>query len=291
MLTNAQATQLVFEGSRCVGVKYFAHGQTYTAHADAEVIVCGGAIESPKLLMLSGIGNPLHLAEHSIPTRVGLPGVGENFHNHVLVPVVREARLPVPSPKQNCSESALFCKSQSGWAGPDLQISFVHIAPGIANSLSILPGVVRPMSRGWIRLADSDPLAPPRVHPNYLGAEADLERLIYGVELAREIYATKAFSRWAGQEFLPGAHIQDQNELRGFVRAYADSYHHQVGSCRMGSDQLAVVDPRLRVYGVEGLRVADASVMPTVPSGNCHAGIVMIGERAADFLKVEHGLA
>jgi choline dehydrogenase len=294
--TSAQATQLVFDGTRCTGVEYIADGQIQTAYAGAEVIVCGGAIESPKLLLLSGIGNPAHLAEHGITTRVGLPGVGENFHNHVLTGVIQEAVQPVPPAHENLSESALFCKSNPGWNGPDLQIAFVHVpfdiivGYGHPNGISILPGVVRPMSRGWIRLASGDPLAYPQVHPNYLGAAADLERMVQGVSLARDIFATTAFSGWVKQELLPGPDVQTDAELRAFVRGRVDSYHHQVGSCRMGLDELAVVDPHLRVYGVEGLRVADASVMPTVTSGNCHTGVLMIGERAADFIKSEHGL-
>ncbi|MGH8902319.1 MAG: GMC family oxidoreductase [Egibacteraceae bacterium] len=288
--TGAQATRLLFDGNRCIGVEYVANGQTHTAHTSAEVIVCGGAIESPKLLLLSGIGNPTHLAEHGITTRIALPGVGENFHNHVLTFVYQEAAQPVPPPNQNLSESALFCKSDSGWTGPDLQIGFVHVSPEYPNAMTILPGLVRPMSRGWIRLASSDPLAHPQVHPNYLGAVADLERMVQAVKLARDIFATAAFSSWAKQELLPGPDVQTDADLRTFLRNRADSYFHEVGSCRMGSDELAVVDPQLRVYGIEGLRVADASVMPTVPSANCHAGILMIGERVAELIKTAQRL-
>jgi choline dehydrogenase len=202
----------------------------------------------------------------------------------------------VPPPHQNLSESALFCKSAPGWIGPDLQIAFVHvpfdiiIGQNYPNAVSILPGVVRPMSRGWVRLASRNPLDQPLINPNYLGVESDLERLIEGVEIAREIFATKAFSSWVKQELLPGPDIKDRNQLRAFVRQRADSYHHQAGSCKMGVDRMAVVDPDLRVYGVEGLRVADASVMPVVPSGNCHTGIVAIGEKVSDLIKQQHNL-
>jgi choline dehydrogenase len=178
--------------------------------------------------------------------------------------------------------------------GPDLQIAFVHvpfniiIGQGHPNSVSILPGVVRPMSRGWIRLGSNDPLHAPLVNPNYLSAESDVERLIYGVKLARDIFGTKAFSTWVKQELMPGPDVHGHSRLRDFVRQNADSYHHQAGSCKMGSDDMAVVDPELRVYGVEGLRIADASVMPAVPSGNCHAGILMIAEKCADLIKDEY---
>jgi choline dehydrogenase len=177
-----------------------------------------------------------------------------------------------------------------------LQIAFVHvpfdiiIGQGHPNAISILPGVVRPLSRGWVRLASSDPLAPPLVNPNYLHAPSDLERLVQATRLSRDIFATKSFSSWAGEELRPGPQVESLDELRAFVRRTADSYHHQAGSCRMGTDAIAVVDPQLKVYGVRGLRVADASVMPQVPSGNCHTAIVMIAEKAADLIKAEHGL-
>jgi choline dehydrogenase len=262
------------------------------------VIVSAGAIESPKLLLLSGIGPEAQLGEFGIKVHAKLDGVGENFHNHVLTGVIRECTQPVPQGKQNLSEAALFCKSDPAWPAPDLQIAFVHVpfniivGQGHPNSVSILPGVVRPLSRGWVRLSSADPTVRPRINPNYLAAKADRDRLIQGVRLSREIFATSAFSSWVGDELMPGPDTSSSDEdLLNFVRNTADSYHHQAGSCRMGMDEMAVVDPRLRVHGIEGLRVADASVMPAVPSGNCHAGIVMIGERCADMIKEEHGLA
>jgi choline dehydrogenase len=295
--TNSMATRLLFEGNRCVGVEYVQDGETKTAKATREVIVCGGAIESPKLLMLSGIGPADHLAEHGIDTLVDLPGVGQNFHNHVLTGVIRECKQPVPQGNLNLSESALFTKSDPGWVGPDLQIAFVHVpfdiivGQGHPNSVTILPGVVRPMSRGWIKLASSDPMEKPLINPNYLGAQSDADRLVQAVKLSRDIFATEAFSEWVGDELLPGPDVKSDDDLYEFVRNRADSYHHQAGSCKMGSDQMAVVDPQLRVYGIEGLRVADASVYPFVPSGNCHSGILVIGEKCADMIKEAHGLS
>jgi choline dehydrogenase len=147
------------------------------------------------------------------------------------------------------------------------------------------------MSRGWIKLASADPMDKPLVNPNYLGAESDLERLVQAVKLSRDIFATKAFSEWVGDEMLPGPDVKTDDDLREFVRNRADSYHHQAGSCKMGLDEMAVVDPELKVYGVEGLRVADASVYPVVPSGNCHAGILVIAEKCADMIKEAHGLS
>lgn len=296
LATNAHVTRLLFDGTRCTGVEYVQDGQTHTAQARHEVIVSGGAIESPHLLLLSGVGPAAQLKEFAIPVVADLPGVGENFHNHVLTGVVAECAQPVPVGKQNNSEVALFCKSEPGVIGPDLQFSFVHVPFDIIigqthpNAVSILPGVVRPLSRGWIRLASSNPLDKPLVNPNYLSVPADAERLAQGVQIARDIFATRAFAPWFKEELLPGPDYQGLDGLRRFVRQRADSFHHQAGSCKMGLDDRAVVDPQLRVYGVQGLRVCDASVMPQLPSANCHAAIVAIAERLAARLMNEYGL-
>lgn len=289
--TSALATRLIIEDGRCTGVEFQSDGRTETARASGEVIVCAGAIESPKLLLLSGIGDPDELRALGIDVTVPLPGVGRNFHNHVLTGVIRECIQPVPPGRQNLSESALFLKSDPSETGPDLQIAFVHVpfniivGQGHPNSISILPGVVRPRSRGWVKLASADPTVHPLVNPNYLDDPTDLERLVQAVKISREIFGTSAFAPWVGQELLPADDPRTDEQLRAFVRSTADSYHHQAGSCRMGTDDLAVVDPQLRVHGVAGLRVADASVMPVVQSGNCHAGILMLAERASDWIR------
>ncbi len=296
LTTNAYASRLLFEGKRCVGVEYIQDGKKKTVRATREVVVAGGALESPKLLMLSGIGPAEHLKEVGVPVLVDLPGVGQNFHNHVLTGVIYECKQQVPPPNLNISESALFLKSDPGWVGPDLQIAFVHVpfdiivGQGHPNSISILPGVVRPMSRGWIKLANADPTVKPLINPNYLGAQSDLDRLVQAVKLSRDIFHTSAFEPWIGDELLPGPDVKTESDLVDFVRRRANSYHHQSGSCKMGSDEMAVVDPQLRVYGVEGLRVADASVFPQVPSGNCHSGILMIAEKCADMMLKANGL-
>ena len=294
--TESQATRLIFEGKKCVGVEYVQNGETKTARATSEVIVCLGAIESPKLLLNSGVGHPDQITPFGKTMVADLPGVGENFHNHVLTGVIWECVDPVQPGKQNLSEAALFCKSDPGWVGPDLQIGFVHVPFNIIvgqnhpNSVSILPGVVRPLSRGWIRLASNNPLDKPLVNPNYLGCESDAVRLAQACRIARDIFNSKAFAGKLKEERMPGPDYNDDPQLLRFVRETADSYHHQAGSCKMGSDSMAVVDPQLRVYGVEGLRIADASVMPQVQSGNCHAGIAMIAERCADFIKKQYGV-
>ena len=306
--TNAQAMKLVIEDQRCVGVTYRqeapaqptgesrrvgqdggAEPGVQTVRAVREVIVCAGAIESPKLLLLSGIGDGEQLRQFDIPLVADVPGVGHNFHNHVLIGLTAETMSPVEPARQNLSESALFTTSQPGMIAPDLQIGFLHVPFDIIagqqhpNAVTILPGVVRPQSRGWVRLASADPLARPAVNPNYLGDRADATRMVRAVKLARDIFAAPAFKELLKSEHRPS--VQTDAELESFVRSQADSYHHQVGSCRMGIDDQAVVDPRLYVRGVTGLRVVDASVIPAVPSANCHTAIAAIAERAADLIK------
>lgn len=289
--TGAQASHLLFEGTRCVGIAFRKDGAERKEFCRAEVVVCCGAIESPKLLLQSGIGPAAHLREFAIPVVADLPGVGENFHNHVLSGVIAETSRPVPPGKQNLSEAALFVKYRPESKGPDLQLGFVHVPFDIIvgqqhpNAVSILPGVVQPLSRGWIRLASRDPFEPPAIHPNYLDHPLDLERLVYSIQLCRRIFAARAFADWVTGELLPGPGVETEADLVQFARDRADSYHHQVGSCKMGTDPAAVVDPQLRVRGVTNLRVADASVIPAVPSGNCHTAILMIGERLVEFLK------
>lgn len=308
--TNAQTTRLIIEQQRCVGVEFRqgtpsggrdggrtiasaepAEPGTHTVRAAAEVIVACGAIDSPKLLMLSGIGDPVRLRELGISVTAEVPGVGENFHNHVLTGVIAETMAPVQAGQQNLSESALFTASRPGLPAPDLQLAFVHVpfdpvlGQEYPNSVSILPGVVRPYSRGWVRLASADPLASPLLNPNYLGDTADLSRLVQAVKLAREIFSAPSFAGVVKGEALPGTEVRTDAELTEFVRTHADSYHHHAGSCRMGTDDWSVVDPSLRVHGLDGVRVVDASVMPAVPSGNPHAAIAAIAERAADLLK------
>lgn len=294
LTTGAQVTRLLFDGSRkrCIGVEYMQDDQPKKALARGEVIVCLGALESPHLLLNSGIGPSAQLGQFGLPVIADLPGVGENFHNHVLTGLIAETREPVVPGRLNTSEAALFTKSNAGYPTPDLQFNFVHLPFDIIvgkdnpNSVSLIPGLQHPLSRGWVRLASGDPLARPLINPNYLAVDHDVQRLKQMIEIGRQIFATKAFARaLTGRELLPGPDIKSDSDLTMFVRERADSYHHQVGSCKMGLDALAVVDPQLRVYGVDGLRVADASVMPTIVTGNIHTGILMIAEKCADLVK------
>jgi choline dehydrogenase len=297
---NAQATRLLFDGlrERVIGVEYVQDGQVKKAFAELEVIVCNGALESPHLLLNSGIGPAGQLKQFGKPVIVDLPSKDENFNNQVLTGLIAETKAPVAPGKLNTSEAALFCTSDPGYHVPDLQFNFVHLSFDVIvgannpNSVSLIPGLQRPLSRGWVRLASSDPLEKPLINPNYLAVDADVQRMKKMVEIGREIFATKAMRKvLTGRELLPGPDYgTSDSEVLRFVRDRSDSYHHQVGSCKMGQDEMAVVDPQLRVYGVEGLRVADASVMPTIVTGNIHTGIMMIGEKCADMVKQAHGL-
>ena len=308
--TGALATALRLHDGRCVGVRYLKDGELVDVTANVEVIVCAGAIQSPKLLMLSGIGNPQHLAEVGVPTYVDLPGVGENFQDHpLIIGPIGYLNRPGPDPKGNVTEVALFCGSEPGLPVPDLEICLVHRAPFgekfFANVIKrvqtgqpvapvaelvdphvvlSLPGLVRPASRGFVRLAGSDPTEYPLISANYYGDRADLERAVTMVEIARDVYRTKAFTEgWGMTEVAPGPDVQTREQLTEWVIANTGSYYHFAGSCRMGMDDMAVVDAKLRVHGVAGLRVADASVMPTLVSANPHTSVVMIAERAAEF--------
>lgn len=293
--TFSHVTKLNIENGKCTGVNFVKEGKTHTVNSESEVIVSGGAIESPHILQQSGIGNPKVLEKAGIKTIVDLKGVGENFHNHVLTGVINECSKEVPQGNLNLSEAAMFMKSNPGWVGPDLQLGLVHVpfniivGKGHPNSVSILPGLERPLSRGWVRPEGNDPLAKPLVNPNYLGVWSDVERMMFAVEVSREIFATSPLKDWCKEELMPApGTVKTKKDLEEFVRNNSDSYHHQVGSCKMGQDEMAVVDPELKVFGVEGLRVADASVMPFVTSGNTHAAIAMIAEKCADMIKNEN---
>jgi choline dehydrogenase len=260
--------------------------------ADAEVVVCAGAIESPKLLLLSGLGDPGQLQEFGIPPHVALPGVGANLHDHTVTPLVYacERAVPPPSPGSTLHQAHLFWRSRDGYPAPDLQPLMFNVPlypDGIAgptNAFTLFPGHVRPASRGTVRLASADPDALPAVDPGYLTCPADVDALLAGVRLCRQIAAQPAITRWGAREIFPGADVAADEDLRRYIRQHVITYHHPVGTCRMGVDDLAVVDPELRVYGTSGLRVADASIMPAVTTGNTMAPTNMIGERAADLI-------
>ncbi|MGQ4616655.1 GMC family oxidoreductase N-terminal domain-containing protein [Nocardia sp. R7R-8] len=292
--TGALVHRVVIENGRAVGVEFSgADAAVVRAYADAEVILSCGAIGSPKVLLLSGIGPGADLASIGVDTLVELPGVGANLHDHVLLSNIYESKLPLPAGTNNLLEAQLYARS-SGWTGaaPDLQPLFMHIPypadgyPVPEHGYTIAPGIVAPRSRGTLRLASSDPRELPLADPNILADPYDLEAMVDAVEISREIGASAAFDHWRKSEISPGPEARTRDDLRAFVRRTAGTYHHQVGTCKMGSsgDPEAVVGADLRVFGIDGLRVADASIMPTVPSGNTNAPSIMVGERAADLI-------
>jgi choline dehydrogenase len=291
LLTGAHATGLLFEGNRCVGVEWTRDGRLERGLAD-EVILAAGAIGSPQLLLLSGIGPAAQLRSVGIEPRIELAGVGANLHDHLLSPVIFSAERVIEPPSVGLPQpqSHLFWRSRSGLETPDLQPIHFSVPlyepwmEGPVNGFSLMAGMISPLSRGSVRLASGDPTAAPLIDLAALACEADVEALVAAVELCREIGAALALREWGAQELFPGPSVRSAAELRDYVRATAITYHHQVGSCRIGVDEQAVVDPQLRVHGVERLRVADASVMPSVTSGNTNAPAIMIGERVADFV-------
>ncbi len=255
-----------------------------------------GTIESPKLLMLSGIGPADELQRHGIERLIELSGVGGNLHDHAISPMIFTTEAPAPPPAFGSTQiqTHFFWRSRPGLVSPDLQPLMFSLPlydagmEGPPEGYTIGAAVIRPASRGSLRLRSSDPEDWPLIDPAYLQCEADVEALVASVELCREIGSSAALAEWGSQELYPGPGVRSRDELRDYVRRTVITYHHQVGTCKMGIDEAAVVDPELRVYGVTGLRVADASIMPAVTSGNTNAPTMMIGEKASDLILAAH---
>ena len=289
--TKAQVTRILFSGEKAVGVEYLKEDTLHQVRAEAEIIISCGAFESPKLLILSGIGPAQQLKNHNIEVLVDLPGVGQNLQDHLLLGVGYQCKQEQPSPNL-LSEAGLFTWTRQGInsASPDLQFFFGPVqflepqyqveGPGF----TFAPIVIQPKSRGTVSLSSNNPQDLAIIRPNYLQCETDLNVLIRGIELARELSNTKAFEEFRGRELGPGAEVKSPAQLSEYIRQVASTVWHPVGTCKMGRDYYAVVNPQLQVYGVEGLRVADASIMPTITSGNTNAGTIMIGEKAADLI-------
>ncbi len=291
IVTGAIARRVLFDGGACVGVEWSEGSRLERAFA-GEVVVCGGTIGSAQLLLLSGIGPADHLRSHGIDVVADLPGVGENLHDHLLSPVIFSAEREIgpPSAGLPACQTHLFWRSRPGLPAPDVQpIHFMvpMVEPwmeAIDNGFSLMGGLVRPLSRGSLLLTGPSPEDPVALDPNVLACEADLDGLVAAVDLCRRVGAADALLAWGAVERYPGPLVDTDETVRAYVRETAITYHHQVGTCKMGTDSAAVVDPRLRVHGIEGLRVADASVMPVVTTGNTNAPSIMIGERAAEFV-------
>jgi len=314
ILTKAQVTRILIHKGRAVGVEYVRGGKQHTVRAGQEVLLAGGAINSPQLLLLSGVGPAEELRTLGVRVALDLPGVGKNLQDHLNVNIVRRATRPVTLDSKsrglaplavalqfllfrtgpgtsNVAEAGAFAMSNPGAATPDIQYHFIP-AQVVDHARTRLDGdgvtlhacCLRPQSRGEIRLASTDPLQPPVMDPNYLATDHDLKILIDGIRRGREILAAPAFKPWLAEERLPGAAMQSDAALEEFVRAAAETEYHPAGTCKMGSDPMAVVDDRLRVRGIERLRVIDASIMPTLVSGNTNAPTIMIAEKAAAMM-------
>jgi choline dehydrogenase-like flavoprotein len=289
VITGATAARLIFSGGRVTGVE-LDDGRPVRAAGD--VIVSGGVIGSPQLLLLSGIGPADELREIGIDSRANLPGVGANLHDHLLATVLYESARTVPPGTSNNLEAQFFAASDPAMPAPDLQPLMSHFplpvpgypVPGYGDGYAIAGGVIRPLSRGRLWLRSADPKQPPALDPHYLEEPADRAALLAAMKMSREIGAGRELSGWRAREIAPGPDVRTDGELAEYSMANLITYHHQVGTCKMGIDRMAVTAPDLRVHGVDGLRVADASVMPAVTSGNTNAPTLMIGERCADFL-------
>jgi len=327
ILDRSLVTRVLFEGARATSVEFVRDGEVHRLHATREVVLAAGAIGTPHILLLSGIGEPEHLRTMGIAPLLDLPGVGENLIDHLDVWVRVSSRQPVSLLRElradrlalnlaraqfigtgPVSESPIaaggYFDSRPGLDHPDLQAFFLPVSATGAkvwfpftsrarevrdsHGYGLRIGPVRPQSRGRMRIASPDARVAPLLDPAYLTNPADIAAMVAGVRIARTIFARPALDPYRHAETAPGPDVSSDDEIEGYIRATADSVFHPVGTARMGNDRMAVVDARLRVRGVDGLRVADASVMPLIPSGNTCAPTMMIAERAADFIREDH---
>jgi choline dehydrogenase len=301
VLLQTEVIGLILTGTRASGVRIRQQGRTSEILARHEVILCLGAINTPKILMLSGIGDATSLAALGIDTISHLPGVGRNFQDHILLAgCIWEYRSP-EAPRNNSAEFTFFCKSDPSLPAPDLQpvleetaFASERVAPdydvpvGSEWAWTLAPGLVRPESRGHIALTGRTADDPVAIHANFLQSDSDLRALRVAVELCREIGNSPVLQPFAKREVMPGP--LKGAALDQFIRNAAGTYFHQSGTAKMGRDALSVVDSELRVHGMTGLRVADGSIMPCITTGNTMAPCAMIGQRAADLIKLTYGL-
>ena len=317
--TDAHVTRILFQGKRAIGVKFRWRGVEKEVRAAAEVILSAGALQSPQLLQLSGVGPREILQSHGIPYVHELPGVGENLQDHLQLRVMYKCAKPITTNDDLSSlwrrmkigaqwlfyrsgplaiginQGALFTKVLPESKSPDVQFHFATLSADLAGAKPHpWPGFtmsvcqLRPESRGTVRIRSSDALEAPSMQPNYLSTDVDRRCAIAGVKLARAIASTSAMKPYVVEEHRPGPAAQSDEEILEFARNFGATIFHPSGTCKMGSDAMAVVDDRLRVHGVERLRVVDCSIMPTLVSGNTHAPAVMIAEKASDMI-VEDG--
>ena len=315
--TNAHATRILFEGKRAVGVEFRQGKELRQIRARREVIVSSGAFQTPQLLLLSGVGDATALGRHGIASVHHLPGVGQNLQDHPdfvfgymsdnpnfnglslkaiprLLRAIRQYRRERRGPMtSNFAECGGFLKTSPELEVPDIQLHFGmaladdhgrkrHRGTGFTCHVCVL----RPKSRGHVALGSPDPLAAPLIDPNFFGDEADLETMVAGFRITRRLMETPALRALQKKDMFTEG-VETDEEIRELMRQRVDTVYHPVGTARMGSDPMAVVDARLKVHGLEGLRVVDASVMPTLIGGNTNAPTIMIGEKASDMIKAE----
>ena len=315
-LHQCLARRILLQDGRATGVEVARGTRIETVTARREVIIAASAINSPKLLMLSGIGPAAHLAEHGIEVVADRPGVGQNLQDHLELYIQQACAQPITLYRywnlpgkawvglrwlltrsgpgaSNQFESAAFLRSRAGVEYPDIQYHFLPIAvrydgqaAAEGHGFQAHVGPMRSPSRGAVTLRTADPAEPPNIRFNYMSTEQDWRDFRHCIRLTREIFAQPAFDAFRGREIQPGADIQSDDELDGFIREHAESAYHPCGTCRMGAqdDPMAVVDPDCRVIGVEGLRLADSSIFPRIPNGNLNAPSIMVGEKAADHI-------
>ncbi len=311
---NAHTTRLTFEGKRATGVEFVQARQHHKIRASREVILCGGTVNTPQLLLLSGIGAADYLKRWDMEVVADLPGVGQNLQDHLDVTVQVECTQPITfytfsKPlkqlqtgmqytffkagvgRQQGLEAGSFLKSRPGLEVPDLQFHFVAAlmidhgrVKADRHGFMAHACQLRPESRGFIALKSLNPLDPPLIQPNYMSTEGDKRTLREGVKIAREVFMQKAFEPYRGAELLPGPSVKSDDAIDDYIRRTAETIYHPVGTAKMGNDRQAVVDTTLKVHGVQGLRVVDASVMPTLVGGNTNAPTIMIAEKAADMI-------
>jgi len=318
--THALATRLAFNGTRAAGVEYFSYGRTVTARAEREVILCGGVFNSPQLLMLSGIGEPDELRGHGIDVKISLPGVGKNLQDHISAIIAYRRKEPGPVHRVMRFDRIVpalanaylfgqgiatdlptgqmaFLKSRPDVELPDVQLIF-NAAPLTAtpyfapfrhpyvDSYGRRAAVLRPESRGRLELVSTDPRQPLRIRQNFLATDNDWKTLRSGLRMARDVCRQAPMRPFMERESAPGEHAVADADLDEHIRANSITVHHPLGTCKMGlaSDPMAVVDRELRVFGTEGLRVIDGSVVPALVGGNINAPIIMIAEKAADLI-------
>lgn len=316
VLTNATALRILLEGRRAIGVRIDQMGREIDIKARREVIVSSGSVNSPHLLQVSGIGPAAHLQSIGVEVAHDLPGVGSNLSDHYVARVshrVKDARSINELSRGlllggeiakwvltgkgaltfGVSSAQAFCRSREGLASPDIQLLFSPASydPAVFGALEREPGatvavsIARPESRGSIMARSSDPLERPAIRPNYLSAPGDIRVIEAGIAIARRIFSQPAFSRHSAGEIVPGPDVRTPDEILDYVRRFGTTIYHPVGTCRMGEDPMAVVDSRLRVRGMSGLRVIDASIMPQVTTGNTNAPTIMIAEKGASMIR------